>query len=337
MKLQRTMAGIFVGLCLSLSLPVQAETEPITLKLATLAPEGSTWMKIFDKVNQDLQQTTGGAVKMRAYPGGVMGDDQAVLRKMRIGQIHIAGLTGLGLGSICNDIQVLGTPFLFQTYDEVDYVLARVTGRLERLLNKKGYVYLGWSEIGFIYMMSNKPVVSLETFRRAKVWMPEGDPVSQAVFQKAGVTPVPLGISDVLLALQTGLVDVVYSPPVGAITLQWFTKVKYVTRVPLSYALGGVMMTQAAFRRIPKDHQRTLKEIFRENLFALNFETRKDNEEALRVMEQEGIQFVDPSPQELRRFQQIAQEATEGMVGKVFTAEILQEVNTCLKEFRGEK
>lgn len=337
MKLQKRMLLIFAGLSLTLSLPVQGEGKPIILKLATLAPEGSAWMKTFHKMNRELECKTEGLLKMRAYPGGVMGDDQSILRKMRIGQIHIAGLTGLGLGSICRDIQVLGAPFLFQNYNEVDYILAKVTDRLERAFQEKGYVLLGWSEIGLIYMMSNKPVASLDAVRGAKVWMPEGDPVSQAVFLKAGVSPVPLGIPDVLLALQTGLVDVIYSSPIGSIMLQWFTKVKYITRVPLSYALGGVIITHKAFESIPENHQKTLKEIFRKNSSALNDQTRRDNEEALRVIAQEGIQSVELSPHELAHFQKIAREATEEMAGKVFPVEILQELNTYLNEVRRGK
>lgn len=337
MKSHSRMWWILVGICLIFSLPARGEGGPVILKLATLAPEGSAWMKAFHNANKELESRTDGVVKMHAYPGGIMGDDHAILRKMRIDQIHIAGITGLGLGAVCKDVQVMGTPFLFQTYDEVDYVLQRVQGRLEGVLEKNGFVLLGWPEIGFIYLMSNRPVASLDAFRGAKVWMPEGDPVSQAVFQKIGVSPVPLAISDVLLALQTGLVDVVYSPPVGAITLQWFTKVKYITRVPLSYAIGGLLITQKAFDRIPIDHQQTFKGIFHEKLSALNVKTRADNEEALRVMEREGIQTVEPSPQELARFQEIAREATEEMAGRVFSREILKDISTHLDTLRGGK
>jgi len=325
---------ILAGICLTLSLPVRGEGKPVILKLATLAPEGSAWMKGFQKVNRELESKTNGSVKMRAYPGGVMGDDQAVLRKMRIGQIHIAGMTGPGLGSIFRDIQVLGTPFLFRTYEEVDHVLTRLTGRLAGGFRGKGYVLIGWSEIGFVYIMSNKPVARLEDFQGAKAWMPEGDPLSRAVFRRIGVSPIPLGIPDVLLALQTGLVDIVYSPPLGAIVLQWFTKVKYITRVPLSYALGGVVMTHKAYERIPEDHRITFKGIFRENIAGLNAQTRRDNEDALRVIEEEGIQSVDLSVQELARFQEIARETTEEIAGEVFSLEILEEVNTYLSEIR---
>jgi TRAP-type C4-dicarboxylate transport system substrate-binding protein len=225
MKPTKKLICLIAVLWIIALLPGLSVGKPVILKLATLAPEGSPWMKTFDEVNLELESRTEGAVKMRAYPGGVMGDDQAVLRKMRINQIHMAGITGLGLGTICNEVIALGSPFLFQSYDEVDHVLALVTGRLEKVLREKGFILLGWTEIGFVYMMSNKPIATLDDLQGAKVWMPEGDPVSQAVFQKIGVSPVPLGIADVLLALQTRLVDVVYGPPLGAIALQWHTKV----------------------------------------------------------------------------------------------------------------
>ena len=335
MNLTRTILWILLSFLLAIHLNPPAEADPVTLKLATLAPEGSAWMKAFHRINEELTSKTEGAVTMRAYPGGVMGDDQAVLRKMRIGQIHIAGLTGLGLGFILPDTQILGTPFLFRNYREVDHVVTGVTGTIEQHFLKQGFVLIGWSEIGFIYMMSNKAVGRLEDLQSLKVWVPEGDRVGQAVFAKAGVSPVPLTVPDILLALQTGLVDVVYNSPTAAIALQWFTKVKYITRVPLGYALGGVVITQKAYQKIPQKHRKTVGEIFRRNLVTLNAQTRKNNEEALQIMIEEGIQPVDPTPEELARFQKIAWDAREEMAGRVFSADILHEVTMYLNEVRG--
>ncbi len=339
MRIFRGILWIFGGisLILVLSFTVIAKEKQITLKLATLAPEGSPWMKAFHKANRELISRTGGVVRMRAYPAGVMGDDHTVLRKMRIGQIQVAGLMGTGLVEIDKEFQVLATPFLFRNYEEVDYVLRGITDRFEKALEEKGYVLLGWSEIGFIYMMSKTPMSSLDAVRGAKVWAPEGDSMTQAVFQKAGVSPVPLGISDVLVALQTGLIDVIYGTPFGAIALQWFTKVRYITKVPLSYSMGAVVMTRKAFETIPPDHRKTVREVFRKTLLPLNAETRKDNEEALTVMAKQGINYVELSPQELGRFQKIAGEAIEGIAGKVFSKAILEKVNEHLAEFRRGK
>ena len=274
---------------------------------------------------------------MRAYPGGVMGDDQAVLRKMRIGQIHIAGLTGLGLGLIFPDTDVLGAPFLFSNYLEVDHVMKNITKRMEQGFLTRGFTLIGWSEIGFDYMMSNKPVTCLEDLHRAKVWMPEGDLMSQTVFRKAEVSPVPLSVPDVLLALHNGLVDVVYNSPTAAIAVQWFTKIKYITQIPLSYATGGVVITADALERIPEKYHTTLTEVFQKNLVVLNAETRKNNQEALAVMEQEGIQTVKPTPEELTPFRTISRDATEEMAGKVFSTAILHQVITHLNEIRGKE
>lgn len=339
MRIFRGILWVFGGisLVLVLSCAVIAGEKGVILKLATLAPEGSPWMKAFHEANRELISRTGGMVRMRAYPGGVMGDDQTVLRKMRIGQIQISGLLGTGLAEINKEVQVLATPFLFHSYEEVDHVLGRITDPLEKALEEKGYVLLGWSEIGFIYMMSKTPMSSLEAVRGAKVWVPEGDSMSQAVFQRAGVSPVPLGISDVLVALQTGLIDVIYSTPFGAIALQWFSKVRYITKVPLSYSMGAVVMTRKAFETIPQHHRRTVREIFRKALVPINAETRKDNEDALTVMVRQGIEYVELSPQELARFQKIAGEAIEGITGKIFSKAILEEVNKHLGEFRRRK
>ncbi len=328
---------LVIGILFALSVYALAKQKEIILKFATLAPEGTSWMKALNEANRELVSRTGGMVKVKAYPGGVMGDDRTVLRKMRIGQIQIAGLTGLGLADIDHELQVLGIPFLFSNYDEVDHVLAKINDHFETVLEERGYVLLGWSEIGFVYMMSNKPMSSVEAVRGAKVWMPEGDPLSQAVFEKAGVSPVPLAISDVMLALQTGLVDVIYSTPFGAIALQWFTKVKYITEVPLSYSLGAVVMTQKSFVDLPEDHQKTLKRIFRKKLAKLNTEARKENEEALEVMAREGVQHVELPSQELARFQAVARDATEDITGKVFSKGALETVRERLAQFRERK
>jgi len=210
MNLSKTILWIFAAVCVASLWSVQAQAQPVVLKLATLAPEGTTWMKTFHRINQELETETGGALTMRAYPGGVMGDDQAVLRKMRIGQIHIAGLTGLGLGLIFQDTHVLGTPFLFSNYLEVDHVMKNITKLMEQGFLTRGFTLIGWSEIGFVYMMSNKPVTRLEDLQEAKVWLPEGDLMSQAVFRKAG-------------CLRSRCLSLTYYSPSTTVLLTWFT------------------------------------------------------------------------------------------------------------------
>jgi TRAP-type C4-dicarboxylate transport system substrate-binding protein len=327
------LGGILILLFFGYRASVEAG-EQHTIKLATLAPEGSPWMDTFHKINEEIKRRTDGKVKLKAYPGGVLGEDTNMLRKIRIGQIHAGGFTGIGLGSINRDIFVMEIPFLFQTYGEVDYVLGKMDDKFRKGFEKEGYVLLGWSEIGFVYLLSNVPLTSVEDIKGAKVWLLEGDPIASPVLRKAGIAPIPLGIPDVLMALQTNLIDVVYNSPLGAIQLQWFTKVKYMTDLPLIYSLGGVLVSKRVFGKIPSNLQEIVKKVFQYHSSLLNVRTRKDNDEAIRVMVKEGIKLVTPTDEETKIFKQISREAIDELGNKVFSNDVLSEVRSHIDQYR---
>jgi TRAP-type C4-dicarboxylate transport system substrate-binding protein len=308
--------------------------EGFTIKIATLAPEGSPWMNTFHKVNDEIRKKTNEKVKLKAYPGGVLGEDRDMLRKIRIGQIHGGGFTGMGLGTIYRDIFVMETPFLFQTYDEVDYVMGKMNDQFKSGFAKEGYELLGWSEIGFVYLLSNVPLTSVRDIRGAKVWLWEGDPIASPVFRKAGVTPIPLGIPDVLMALQTNLIDAVYASPLAAIALQWFTKVKYMTDLPLIYSLGGVLVTKRVFNKIPSNLREIVKDVFQHHSSLLNARTRRDNDEAIRIMVKQGIKRVTPTDEETEKFKRISNEAIDELGDKVFSTGVLAEVRSHINQYR---
>jgi TRAP-type C4-dicarboxylate transport system substrate-binding protein len=316
--------------------PTSAEPseEQFTIKLATLAPEGSPWMNTFHKVNDEIERKTDGKVKLKAYPGGVLGGDGDMLRKMRIGQIHAGGFTGMGLGTVYPDIFVMETPFLFQNYGEVDHVFDKMDDPFRKGFEKEGYVLLGWSEIGFVHLLSNVPITSVENMKGRKVWLWEGDPIASPVLRKAGIMPIPLGIPDVLMALQTHLIDVVYASPLAAIALQWFTKVKYMTDLPLGYSLGGVLISKRMFAKIPSDLQGIVKEVFQYHSTLLNARTRRDNDEAMRIMVKQGIKLVTPTDQETEEFKRISREAIDELADKVFSKDVLGEVRSHINQYR---
>lgn len=273
-------------------------------------------------------------VKLRAYPGGVLGGDRDMIRKIRIGQIHGAGFTGMGLGTINGDIFVMEIPFLFQNYEEVDYVLSKMDDYFRKGFREEGYVLLGWSEIGFVYLLSNVPVTSVKDIKGTKVWLWEGDPIARPVLRKAGVAPIPLGIPDVLMALQTNLIDVVYASPLAAIALQWFTKVKYMTDLPLIYSLGGILLSKRRFDKIPANLQEIVKDVFHNHASLLNVRTRKDNDEAVRVMQKQGIKLVSPTDEETKEFKRISLEAIDELGDKVFSKDVLVRVKSHITQYR---
>lgn len=311
--------------------------DKFVIKLATLAPEGSVWMNLFYKLNNEVMEKTGGMVRFKVYPGGVLGDEIDMLRKIRIGQIHGGGFTGLGLSMVYKDVLVIELPFLFNNYHEVDYILSKMEGRFRQGFEKNGFVLLGWSDIGFIYLLSNAPITSKEDIKGLRFWIWEGDVVASAVFKKLGIVPVPLGLPDVLMALQTGLIDVAFSSPLAAIALQWFTKTKYMLDLPLSYAIGAVLIDKKVFQKIPLSHQKVVKECAARYLFELTQRTREDNEKAIQVMVKHGIKITKPSEEQVVEFKKLRDTIAKELSNRAFSKAVLDELMSHLKAYRSHE
>ena len=306
----------------------------LVIKMATLAPEGSSWIKAFNTVNAEVMKKSENKVQFKIYPGGILGDESDMLRKMKIGQIHGVALTSAGLSSIFNEIDVLQVPFLFQKYDEVDYVLTKMDTFLRKGFEDNGYVPLGWSGAGFVYLMSTLPVYSVTDLKKAKVWILEDSTIAKAIFQEAGVKAIPLSIPDVLVGLQTGLVEVVYVPPTAAIALQWFTKIKYITDLPLLYVAGAILLKKETFREIPSAFQPTLMEIAQRHLNQLKAVTRNENRDALQVMAKQGIKTITPSREQVDEYRKLSNKAMSRPSGQSFSKKVMEEVTSLLESFR---
>ena len=321
-------------IALILVVPAGGQEKGLVIKLATLAPEGSTWAKAFNALNSEIMKKTENKVQFRIYPGGVLGDEKDVLRKMKIGQIQGAALTSGGLSAIYKEIDVLQIPFLFQSYGEVDYVLTKMDASFRKGFEENGYILLGWSEAGFIYLMSTIPIASVSDLKKAKVWIWEESPMSKAIFDEAGVSAIPLSIPDVMVGLQTGLVNVVYAPPTGAISLQWFTKIKYVTDVPLVYLLGGLVLKKDTFNQIPPSLQSILLETFQKHLEPLKTVTRDENRDAMKVMTKQGVKLVTPSKDQVDEFKKLSNKAIGRITGQSFSKKSLEEVTSLLESYK---
>lgn len=298
-------------LFVAMALPVSAKTT--SFKIATAAPDGTMWMQEMRQAAESIRQRTQDRVEFRFYPGGVMGSDKSVLRKIRIGQLHGGLITGGGLSSVYTDANLYNLPFLFRNYAEVDYVRKRMDPVLIAGLKKEGYISFGFSEGGFAYMMANKPLYGIKDLQGLKVWIPEGDEISQAAFEAAGISPVPLPLADVLTGLQTGLIDTVAASPVGAIALQWHTQVSYLTDAPLMYLYGGMIVKRSAFERLSKPDQAIVMDEMGKAFKRINDQNRADDAKAREALKAVGIKFVKPSPQEQQHWYALSDAARDKM------------------------
>jgi TRAP-type C4-dicarboxylate transport system substrate-binding protein len=328
------MLGFGFLILLFFNQTVLGAEKSLLIKMGTLAPEGSSWMKTFTTLNTEVMKKTENKVQFRIYPGGVLGDEMDMLRKLKIGQIQGAALTTAGLSSLFKEMDVLQIPFLFQSYEEVDIVLKKMDSFFRRGFEENGYVLLGWSEAGFIYLMSTLPISSVADLRKAKVWIWEESPMSKAIFEEARVSTIPLSIPDVLVGLQTGLVEVVYIPPTGAISLQWFTRIKYMTDVPLVYLAGGIVVKKESFRQIPQPFQNLLLDSFQTYLDQLKGVTRNENREAVKVMIKQGMKVINPSRNQIDEFRRLSNDALPRIIGPTFSKKVFEEVASLLESYR---
>ncbi|MFV1997680.1 MAG: TRAP transporter substrate-binding protein DctP [Acidiferrobacterales bacterium] len=312
--------------------------QAVTLKIATIAPDGTEWMIKMRAGAKEVKARTQGRVKFKFYPGGVMGSDKTVRRKIRIGQLQGGAITGGVLYDVYPDSQIYSLPLLFNSYKEMDYVRARMDKSVKQGLEKGGFVTFGFSEGGFAYIMSKKPIRTLEDFRQRKVWVPEGDLITRSVFEKIGVSPIPLPIADVYTGLQTGLIDTIGAPPIGAIALQWYTQVKYVTDTPLMYLYGVLAIERHAFNRIKPADQLIVRKVMGQVFADLNKQNRIDNESAKLALKKQGLEFVPLNEADFKQLKaQVAEARLELGKKGMYTQSMYQRLVAHLARYRGNR
>ncbi len=311
--------------------PVQA----VTFKIATIAPDGTVWMEEMRRGAAEIKARTEERVKFRFFPGGVMGNDKSVLRKIRIGQLHGGAIVSGGLAAIYPDIEIYTLPFAFRSLDEVDYVRERMDADLVKGLDDNGFVSFGISEGGFAYLLSNQPIAAVEDFKGQKVWVPQGDRISYAALKSIGISPISLAVSDVLTGLQTGLVDTVASSPIGTIALQWHTRVKYLMTEPLAYIYATLVIQKKKFQRLSLSDQAIVHEVMEAIFIRLNRLNREDNVAAWQALQEQGIEFVKPSAQALVQWLSIKESAEQRLRSDgVLSVTALQTLQSHLDTYR---
>jgi TRAP-type C4-dicarboxylate transport system substrate-binding protein len=263
------------------------------LKFATLAPDGTTWVKLLQEWADTVKAESNGRLVFKIYPGGVQGDEPDVLKKIRFGQLHGGAFTGYGIGHIYSPTRVLELPFLFNDNNEIDYVRERFMPEIEQGYRDNGYELLGWMEVGFIHFFSKQPITKLDDLKQRRIWYWQGDPLAKAFFDASGLAPVPLSIIDVYTSLSTGMIDTVYAPPLGAIALQWFAKTQYITNVPMANGIGSLVVSRRFYQDLPQELQKLLKRTGRETGAKLVAATRRDNLESMQLLQARGLKLVE--------------------------------------------
>jgi TRAP-type C4-dicarboxylate transport system substrate-binding protein len=307
------------------------------LKIATLAPEGSSWMTLFHEWAKNVEEKTGGKIKIKFYAGGVAGDERDAVRKMRLGQINGAAVTAIGLGLINSEVRVLELPMLINSAEELDYVRTKLDKELRKKFEDKGYVLIAWGDVGPVHIFSNIPIRGRQDMSALKLWAWVDDALVRALFQQLGVTGVPLGVPDVLPSLQTGLINSCYGSPLATLALQWYTKVKYMTGMHITQALGATVMTKKEFDKLTPDMQKILMAEGKDFEAKVLKQIRSDNEKALQSMKNAGLQVVESPPAMVKDFTEQAIAIRSKLEPSVYSHEWRMKVEQLIADYRAGK
>lgn len=315
---------IFIVLALLSASQIQAQQ---ILKIATLAPDGSSWMRELRVASKEIETTTQGRVVIKFYPGGVMGPDAVVLRKMRLGQLQGGVLTSSELAAVYPDSIIYSMPFLFENWAQVDKARVQIDPLLAKGFESRGYKMLGASGIGFAYMMGTKPIRSRAEISGIKLWIPQNDVIAERVFKMGGITPIPLPLGDVFTSLQTGLVDTVANTPSGAVALQWHGKVRSMVDLPMSFVVGFMVLDNKAYQKLGQADQLIVSKVFGAAARRMDANIKRDDAAALAAMKKQGLVITKLDAAENARWQNIGAQVTSQLEKeKIVSGEMLKAV-----------
>ncbi len=322
---------------LLMTIPLQAQGRTIVINMGTLAPEGTAWHDALLQMRQDWNRISRGQIVLRIFPSGVQGDENTMIRKMRIGQLQAVAVSGNGLSRIEPAISCLQIPLMLASYEELDYVRDHLAPQLEGMIEQKGFKILNWADAGWVRFFTKRPAFTLDDIRKMKLLTSAGDPETEKLYKDFGFQVVPLPYTEVLTALQTGLIEAVQGPPLYAMVEQWFGLATNMTEVKWAPLVGATVISNRAWERIPANLRPQLLEAARSAGRRLLTEIRQLNEDAVPAMAKRGLNIVKPDAAALASWASEAKDAYPKLRGRYVSAELFDEVERLRNEFRSQQ
>jgi len=331
--MKRNIAGLFALVALSANAaPVQAEV----LKLATLIPTGSSWYGPIRDMTEEWRKASNGRVTVKIYPGGIAGDDPEVVRKMRIGQLQAATITTEGLRRILPDIMALHLPMMLRSTDELDFLREHLGDELKRRIQAKGYMVLNWINAGWVRFFCKKPVVYPNDLKSLKIFTWSGDPVFVKAWRDGGFQPVPLSATDILGALQSGLIDCVPTVSIAALSYQWFGVAPHMTDLKWAPFTGATVISMRVWNKLPKATRERMLAIAEKTSKVLKNRVRALDRDSIKAMQQYGLKVHEVPSDAMVAWDKTARSAYPAFTDSVVSREFLRKVEKTRRRFNVE-
>jgi len=337
MNCSSSRAAAVLLLAVALTAPGSARSAPTVVKMATLAPAGSSWFRVLQEMGEEWRKASGGSVTLRIYPGGIAGDEDAMIRKMRVGQIQAAAITGIGLAYLEPSFYALHIPMMYASDEEFDSVRDRYAPVLERKLEEKGFVVLNWGDAGWVHFFSKTPVTTPAEAKALKLFQWAGDTNLVQLYKETGFHPVPLSTNDLLPSLQTGMVNGFSSTPLVALAFQWFGLAPHMADLRYAPLTGATVIEKRAWEKIPPGLRPKLLEASRRAGLRLRVEIRRLNQEALGVMVKNGLTVHKVPPDVQAQWRKMVEDVYPQVRGKIMPTEAFDTVKRYRDEYRAAK
>lgn len=321
--IRRVLWSALALLAPALSAPGEAQSVT-ELRIATVAPEGSPWMRGFRAMDQELRERSGGRLGLRLYPGGSQGQERDAIDKMAAGQLDGAALTSTGLSQIVRPVLVLGLPGIFDEYAPLDRARRRMDGRFRRMFERQGYTLLGWGDAGKGRLFSRRRIERPRDLRQARPWAPRADAIFSEFLNVVGANPRRLGIPEVLPALRTNMIDTVPGSALAVVALQWHPHLRFYSRRSTGVLVGATVLRKDRVDALSEEHQALLREVGLRGHRLTARAIRREDVRSLRVLERR-MTAVDTSGHE-REWLDAALQTRDRLVGRVFPPALFEAV-----------
>ena len=332
--MRNSIATLLIILGSLFSFPASAQT----IKLGTVAPDGSPWHLMLREMGEAWSKNSGGKIQLRIYTGGASGDEPDTVRKIRVGQLHAGMLSNQGLTQIVPDVQALHMPLLLTNNEELDYVKDRITPKLDQLFESRGFKVLHWGEVGWVHFFTQKPVVRPEDLKPLRIWAWAGDDTSIVdAWKDAGYQAVPIPSTEVLTALQTGLINAFVSPPITALAFQWFGLAKNMTDLKWLPLVGATIISAKMWQEIPENFRPMILQSARQASLRYKPDVRKLNDDSVGIMKKHGLVVHKASPEISAEWEPRARAGYQRMIGRSVSAQMVAEVERLRNEYRNSQ
>lgn len=316
--------------------PIFAQNRPVQLKIATVVPEGSSWVKCMREISKEAKRQMN--IELVIYAGGILGDANSTRDQIKYNKIDGGGFMGSTISNMCPKLRILDLPHKYRNLDEWKYVFKKIQKEVSQDLEKNNIIVLGWSYGGFVDLYSKNPIRTLADFQRAKVWFSPGDPLMDSLFRKMKIHGVPMSTTNTFSALQTGLINCVYNTPYGVMAMQWHTNVAYRTRYSIVNSMGAVVVSKKSFERIPPQYRKLFLDICKKHFKKLAGEIESQNLKAEIDLEKRfHIQTIEPDEHWKRESERIGNEIAIEQINKLYSKEFYYRIENYLKEYRKNK